>query len=155
MVYHVLHQVLEEHDRLVYLFHRLHDTRCIVNTSSSRIQVSRFLKDGLPCAFQLWQQKLLDVWNERGRQRASLGLYQPEARLTLSRSTLSSISETRCSYLSMTTPHSNLIMSRSQSTGAATMPVRCSLVRLDSFSLHCWRATFREAEHCGCDVLAG
>ena len=76
MVCHVLDQILEEHDHLVYLFHHLHGARRIADTSSSRIKVSPFLKDSLPCAFQLWQQKLLDVWNEKSRQRASLSLNQ-------------------------------------------------------------------------------
>jgi len=53
MVCHVLDQVLEEHDRLVYLFHHLHSARHIVDTSSGRIKVSPLLKDSLPCAFQL------------------------------------------------------------------------------------------------------
>lgn len=79
MVYHILDQIFEEHDRLVFLFHHLHGMRRIAESSSSRIEVSPFLKDGLLCAFQLWQQKLLDSWNEECRQIASLSLDQHES----------------------------------------------------------------------------
>jgi hypothetical protein len=38
MVYHVPDQVLEEHDRLVYLFHRLHGARCIFDTFDHQLK---------------------------------------------------------------------------------------------------------------------